>query len=80
MDVIDKVITDFLFAETFLDGHENLQGDDNLFEKGLIDSIRLFQLIAFLEERFGIVVLDGDVVAENFQSIHAIRDLIQRQS
>ncbi len=78
MEPIEKVVRDFLLSEDLLEQHGNLlNNDDNLFEKGLIDSIRLFKLVSFLEERFGIVIPDGDVIADNFQSVNTIKDLLR---
>jgi acyl carrier protein len=34
-------------------------------------------LVAFVEERFGIVVPDDDVVYDNFKSINALAEYLQ---
>jgi len=78
MELIEKVVRDFLLGDVPSDqGETFLNDDDNLFEKGLIDSIRLFKLVSFLEERFGIAIPDGDVIADNFQSVNTIKDLLR---
>jgi acyl carrier protein len=46
---------------------------------GIIDSIALMDLVGFLEERFGIQIDDQDLVAENFRSVSAIEQLVQRR-
>lgn len=45
---------------------------DSLLERGIIDSVAMVDLIAFLERSFGIAVSDDDMTPENFDSIDAI--------
>jgi acyl carrier protein len=59
--------------------HELLHGrkialtdDTDLLSAGIVDSLGILRLVAFIEERFGVKVPDEDVVFENFQSIRAM--------
>jgi acyl carrier protein len=52
--------------------------DDDLLTSGSIDSMGIMELIAFLEETYGIAVDDADIVADNFRSIRAIADFLER--
>ena len=45
-----------------------------LFEDGVIDSLRILDLIAFVEERTGSKIPDSAVRLENFRSVRAIVD------
>jgi acyl carrier protein len=49
-----------------------LRVDDRLIEKGIIDSLGLLTLIGFLEQTFGIKVLDSDVTEDKFASIETL--------
>jgi acyl carrier protein len=49
-----------------------------LIEDGLIDSMGLMQIVSFLEERAGVRVPDDEVTPENFESINAIDQLVER--
>ena len=53
-------------------GPSSLAPDEDLLASGLIDSLGVTQLVAFLEERFGIAVTDADLVPSNFQSLERI--------
>jgi acyl carrier protein len=53
-------------------GPSSLAPDDDLLASGLIDSLGVTQLVAFLEDRFGITVSDADLVPANFQSLAQI--------
>lgn len=46
--------------------------DENLLLSGLVDSLGVFELIAFLEKSFGLTIPLDEVVLENFTSIDAI--------
>jgi acyl carrier protein len=50
--------------------------DDALLTEGILDSMGVMQVVSFVEETFGIVVDDRDIVPENFQSLRAIADLV----
>jgi acyl carrier protein len=55
----------------------NITSDsDSLTEKGAIDSLGIFRLVAFLEETFHLSIADEDITHENFRSIDAIRDYV----
>lgn len=58
-------------VENFLFGQESLpfSDHDSLMEKGIIDSTGVLELVAFVEEKFGIKVDDTDLTPENLDSI-----------
>jgi acyl carrier protein len=62
--------------EELLDGEP---APDDLMSVGLIDSLGVEQMIAFVEETFGITFDDDDVVPENLASIDALAAFIDRK-
>lgn len=48
--------------------------DTELFSTGLLDSIAMMNLIAFIEERARIEVRPADVTLENFDTVQRITD------
>ena len=48
-------------------------------EQGLLDSLAIEQLIAFLETRFGITFSDEELVPENFETVNRLADLVDRK-
>lgn len=50
--------------------------DYPLLEKDVLDSMGIFQVVAFLEDEFGIEVDDAELVSENFETIGSIAELI----
>jgi len=42
-------------------GRTHLDDDDDLIDSGVVDSLGIFQLVAFLEEKFGVVIADSEI-------------------
>jgi len=77
--VIDMSAVKKFIADELLYGDEQGFGyDTNLIDAGVIDSMSLLRLIAFLEERFQIQVPDEAVIPDNFRSLSAIEGFLTR--
>lgn len=76
MSVAAEVET-FIVEEIALgQGPSSLAPDEDLLASGLIDSLGVTQLSAFLEERFGIAVTDADLVPGNFKTLERIETYV----
>jgi len=71
----DYIVDNFLFG----DG-DKLENETPLFEKGIIDSTGVLELLAFIEENFKIKVQDEELVQSNFSSISTIEKFIQSKN
>jgi acyl carrier protein len=69
------VIDNFLFG----DG-DKISNDTPLFEKGIIDSTGVLELVAFIEDNFNVTVADDELVQENFSSLNAIEKFLQSKN
>jgi acyl carrier protein len=56
-----------------------IKNESLIFKEGFFDSMGFIMLITFLEEEFGIKTIDADLIEENFESINAISDFINRK-
>lgn len=56
------------FLKETLQVEEDLDADTSLFSSGLLDSVAMMTLIAFVEEQSGIDVRPQDVTLENFDT------------
>ena len=54
----------------------DVDSDTLLVEQGIIDSMGVMDLIAFIQSNFQIEFTDDDLTAENFQNINTIAGLI----
>ena len=55
-----------------------LNDHDPLIESGIIDSMGVMTLLAFLEEKFSIQIPGDELLPENFESISTITALVDR--
>jgi acyl carrier protein len=58
---------------------EYLKYDTPLIEHGILDSLMILSLFAFLEENFGILLSRGELNPKNFETIQNINDLIAQK-
>ncbi len=76
MDIKQKLI-DFLYDDSLKDEFKDLDPDDSLLELGIVDSVKMLDLIGFIEDTFEIKVDEEDLYPENFDSLNAIEEYIQ---
>jgi acyl carrier protein len=70
---LESVINDYVSKELAQDASLLPLGNaTSLLETGILDSLSLLKLVVFIQERFGIVVDDVDLVPENFDTVDAI--------
>ena len=53
--------------------------DDNIFQKGFVDSLFAVQLIAYLEKEFEITIDNEDLDINNFHSVNKMISFIERK-
>lgn len=80
MDRLNIELRDFI-VENFLFGEEVSFSDaDSFLRQGIIDSTGVVEIIAFIEERYGIKVEDEEIVPDNLDSIHKLASFIERKA
>jgi len=56
-----------------------LADDAPLIEGGIIDSMNLIALVAYIKESFGVEIGENDLDIENFQSVNALAAFIAKE-
>jgi acyl carrier protein len=74
-DIKSDPLTDYIHAHAPHLASEVAE-DTPLLEQGLLDSLGLMKLIAFLERRYRLVVPEEEITPDNFRSLASIRKLI----
>ena len=76
---IQEVLTDYIREIVAKTGQPLPTLDQPLLDSagGVIDSMTMWPLIVFVEERFGIKVEDTDIMQENFQTLRALTKFIE---
>jgi acyl carrier protein len=72
--VKDFVVTNFLFGR-----NTELSDETSFLENGIVDSTGVLELVGFLEEHFGIVVADRELLPENLDSIRNVAQFVARK-
>ena len=69
---IRTFIVDTFFVDDFAD-------DDSFLRKGLIDSTGMMELVAFLEQDFGLKLEDRELVPENLDSLSRVVAFVEKK-
>ncbi len=64
--------------ENLISGEQSadIDRDEPLIDRGVIDSIGLLQLMMFVEERTGVRIPDDQVTFDNFQTVAGIAQMV----
>lgn len=56
-----------------------LREEDPLLESGIVDSLGILDVVAFIEAEFNVKVEDDDLISENFQNIARMARYLHRK-
>ncbi len=73
---IKDQIRRFVITTAQSKGIAQVADDQSLLTSGIIDSLGIFRLVAFLEETFSVRIADDEIVHEKFQSIDEINRFV----
>jgi acyl carrier protein len=71
-DSIRAFVVETFFVDDFSD-------EEPFLRSGIIDSMGMLQLVAFIQEQFGIQVLDEELVPENLDSVARVTAFVERK-
>ena len=74
-EIREFIVTNFLFGQA----DASVPDDQSFLESGIIDSTGVLELVAFLEQRFGIAVADRELLPENLDSVRNAAQFIERK-
>ncbi len=74
----NTLLKDYITNEIMRNRNAQLSDDQDLINEGIIDSLGILQLVAYIDKTFDIEVPDVDVIYENFYSINAMLRYLQR--
>lgn len=73
-----SLISDYIKTEIMRNDKARIAEDQDLLSEGILDSLGILQLVAYINDTFDIEVPDRDVVYENFHSVKALDDYLQQ--
>ncbi len=74
-----RQIRQFITSNFYVAADADLAEDASLLDRGIIDSTGVLEVIAFLEDTFGIEVADDELIPENLDSIGQIAAFVERK-
>ena len=75
-DLIKEFIIDnFLFGEA-----NHFDQNTNLFDKGIIDSTGIIELVGFIEKTFKVTIEDEELIVDNFSTLNSIAQYLQSKT
>jgi len=72
--VKEFIVENFLFGE-----EDQLELETDFFDKGIIDSTGVIELVSYMEETFDISINDEELIPENLSSLENIRVFLQQK-
>ncbi len=74
----EQQIEQFILNEVMMSKRGNrLDYDESLLDSGILDSLSLLRLIAFIQDELGVEVDVDEIVPDNFQTINAAARLVE---
>jgi len=75
---ISRKIKEFIRSEC-LSERINFRDDQSLFEAGIIDSLGMIKLMAFIEDAFAVIINPSEVAIDNFDTIEKISQIVSKR-
>jgi acyl carrier protein len=67
-------------VQTFLFGQDNgLAADASFLDQGIVDSTGVLELVAHLQEKYGIKVEDDEMIPDNLDSLDSLAAFVERK-
>ena len=73
IQILKRFFTDELVPQIRFGALDEKQ---SLLETGILDSLRMMKLVAFIENEFKIEIGDEDLIPSNFETLSSITELI----
>gem|GEM_PF-784385 len=68
------------FIKTLKPNVPDFEPDQNLLEDEILDSVAMMELVLWSEEQYGFTVDTDDLTPENFATLNAITEYIEKMS
>ena len=75
-----KLRTLILESYLFTDDDSELDDEDSFLDTGILDSMGIMELIAFLDDEFGVKVAEEEMIPENLDSISNLLKYLSARS
>jgi acyl carrier protein len=74
VSAFEDALLRFVNAELLPGSNRTIDVDSALFEDGIIDSLKILHLLAFIESAIGRAISDEEIVMKHFRSVRIIAE------
>ena len=71
-------LIEYIKKEFVEDPDEEIEENTPLMSTGLIDSLSIVSLVAFIDKKFGVKIPDEKGTVENFETVNQIMEIISQ--
>lgn len=79
LEAVRQAVRDFVLDNFYVPASDELGDEASLLEEGVADSTGLLEVIMFLEDTWGIVVEDAEMIPDHLDSIERIATFVVRK-
>ncbi len=76
---IEQKIREFIVKNLYYAEDNPIRDEDSFLETGVVDSMGVMELVAFVQAEFGIQVAQQEIVVENFDSIQKLANFVRKR-
>lgn len=76
-EILDKLIQYIRTNSPTVKNMKDIPLDSTLFEKGILDSFAIVEMVAFIENNWSIRITDAEITGEFLKGLEAIAQIIQ---
>jgi|SRR5579859_5136122 len=76
---MENQIRRFILQNLYFTEDTSLSDDASFLETGVVDSMGVMELVAFVQSEFGVTVEPQEVVVENFDSVSKLANFVRRK-
>lgn len=78
MNTIEEKIKSFISENIlFTDDGYPYKNEDSFLENGIVDSMNVMEIVAYVEDTYSIKIEDNEIVPANFDSVASISNFIR---
>lgn len=70
-------IKEYILEEFVPDGDIDVEDNTNLLEEEVVDSLGIFTLVSFIENKFSVSIDAEEVNLDNFETLESITKLVE---
>ncbi len=75
---VEQKLKHFIAAELMYAEDDDLSSDEPLLGSGIVDSLGIMRLVSYIEEEFGVVVPEEELVPDHFQTVSRLAAFVER--